>query len=52
MVVALKVGAVVLAAGAVLILLAPRGIPALDTKRDTHGSETVTVDPALESLRV
>ena len=52
MVVAMRVGAVVLAAGAVLILFAPRGIPAPDTKRDTHGSETVTADPALESLRV
>jgi EmrB/QacA subfamily drug resistance transporter len=48
MTVAMRVGAVVLAAGAVLILFAPQRV----TKQDTHGSETVTDDLALESLNV
>src|SRR5215470_10391644 len=48
MTVAMKVGALVLAFGAVLILFAPARV----TKRDTHGSETVTGDLELESLNV
>jgi EmrB/QacA subfamily drug resistance transporter len=48
MTVAMRVGAVVLAAGAVLMLFAPQRV----TKQDTHGSETVTDDLALESLNV
>ena len=55
MAVAMEVGAVVLAAGAGLILLAPRRIPVGTGTRVpavTERSETVTGDLALESLNV